>query len=124
MNHRNAMDEYRMGWWNGVNVIEKDQENKLEVMYPFTESDKTLFYNDHIVHSEKYSYLAPEAVNFIGRLLDYKFISAFVVIIRAYKKMRRAENKKQGHKNNYRHMNVNTDEISGEYFNPGVKTRS
>lgn len=123
MNHGNVMDEFRMGWWNGINVIVKDQENKLEVMYPFTEADKTLFYNDHIVHSEKYSYLAPEAVNLIGRLLDYKFISAFAVIMRAYKKMRRAKIKIQGYKKTYRHMNVNTDDIYGEYFNPGEKNR-
>lgn len=46
------------GWWNGINVIVKDTEKILPRIFPTLSGDKTLFYNDHAVHSHKKGYLA------------------------------------------------------------------
>lgn len=56
------------GWWNGVNVIVKDLENRLQPQYPPTLRDRTLFQNDHMVHSAKYAVLAPESVALVSSL--------------------------------------------------------
>lgn len=46
-------EEAMMGWWNGVNVIVKDIEGKFSPMYPPTLRDRTLFENDHFIHTVK-----------------------------------------------------------------------
>lgn len=52
----------RQGWWNGVNIIVRDVENKLKVMYPPTERSRVLYENEHNVHATKIAEVAPQAV--------------------------------------------------------------
>lgn len=39
------------GWWNGVNIIARDPENRVPAMFPPTVRDRLLFENDHKLHS-------------------------------------------------------------------------
>lgn len=47
------------GWWNGVNVIVSDSEGLLEKNYPPVDSGCEKYLNDHLIHAEKFSELAP-----------------------------------------------------------------
>jgi hypothetical protein len=51
----NRTDEDReltiSGWWNGVNIIVRDPDDELPPMYPPTERSRTLFENEHLLHS-------------------------------------------------------------------------
>lgn len=52
----------REGWWNGVNVLVTDPEDRLAPAYPPTERNRTLFENEHLVHAMRAAELAPRLV--------------------------------------------------------------
>lgn len=55
--HMNKEDEslVRKGWWDGVNIIYRDSNKELPRKYPVVENDLQIYYDDHLVHSAKYS---------------------------------------------------------------------
>ena len=93
----------RDGWWNGVNIIVFDPHNELSEMLPIASLDRELFLNDHIIHSERYGFLAPQAVRFFEHLLSLKLLSALKLffVITAIALRRRRELGK-------RHQSMNT----------------
>ncbi|MEY3050375.1 MAG: hypothetical protein RLY31_160 [Bacteroidota bacterium] len=50
----------RAGWWNGVNLLVRDPDNRLSTHYPPTLRNRTLYENDSYVHSSRYAALLPE----------------------------------------------------------------
>jgi hypothetical protein len=68
--------EARKGFWNGVNIIVHDPEDLLDREYPDVIRTRSLYENDHIVHSSKFGVLAPYAVGFISRVLSFKIYPA------------------------------------------------
>jgi hypothetical protein len=64
------------GWWNGINVLVRDSDAILERILPPTSRDRSLFLNDHIVHSERAAHLAPEATALADAIRSYNPIRA------------------------------------------------
>jgi hypothetical protein len=74
------------GWWNGVNVIVADPEDRLVPAYPPTERDRTLFENDHLVHGARGAELAPtllSAIDHLRRLRLHRFLGGILRILTA-----------------------------------------
>lgn len=68
------------GWWNGINVMVKDDENLFEPFFPPAFRNRQLFENDHHIHTLKY----PEAVrkysgliNLLARIRSNQFTKDF-----------------------------------------------
>lgn len=96
------------GWWNGVNVIVKDPENKLKAEFPPTFRERTLFENEHGIHATKH----PEVVPFLLRLTN--FLSPIVY------RFSKLSKKKNIIKGKYRAMNTYSEELEGDSFNSSV----
>jgi len=54
------------GWWNGINLIARDPGNVFEPFFPPVPHTKTLFENDHIIHTARY----PEAFRKYSRIIN------------------------------------------------------
>ena len=103
------------GWWNGVNIIVHDPDNVLDAMLPNTVRDRLLYENEHLIHSAKYSFLAPDAVYFIQSIASFKLINAvklFLKIIINIKKNKRST------KHLFHSLNTFSDELTNGNFNP------
>jgi len=59
------------GWWNGVNVLVKDNNNELSPMYPPTEPSRKLYDNDHMIHSARFAEFAPYFLNFFQSIFRF-----------------------------------------------------
>lgn len=108
--------EFEDGWWNGVNIIIRDKECLLDRVFPVTERDRTLYVNDHIIHSEKYSYLAPQAIRLAGGLLDFNLIDLARGVVSCF--MKKNSSISKIHKGKYRSMNVFSENLPRHNFNP------
>ena len=53
---------WERGWLNGVNVLMRDPDGMLPGMFPPTNPDRTLYFNEWLVHRLRRAELAPEAV--------------------------------------------------------------
>jgi hypothetical protein len=62
----------RSGWWNGVNILVRDSAGQLPIAYPKVPRTRTLYENDHILFSERYAVLAPDALRFVDLLASLK----------------------------------------------------
>jgi predicted O-methyltransferase YrrM len=63
-----ALQAAQQGWWNGVNVLIHDPDDRLARRYPPTERDRGLFLNDHEVHAARYARHAPAALELLDHL--------------------------------------------------------
>lgn len=68
------------GWWNGINILMKDDDNLFSPFYPPTIRKRTLFENDHHIHTSKF----PEAhrkysalINMLAKLRHNHFSKDF-----------------------------------------------
>jgi predicted O-methyltransferase YrrM len=59
------------GWWNGVNVLVRDRSGEIPHTEPPTERDRTIFENEHMVHSMRYSDAVIEALLFANSLQPF-----------------------------------------------------
>lgn len=59
--HRKVRDEY----WNGTNIIVHDPDGMLEPMFPPTSPDRSLYINEHEVHSARTAEAAPLALDLL-----------------------------------------------------------
>ena len=57
------LNNAKTGWWNGVNILVKDRDHVLPEKYPPIDESRVRYFNDHIVHSAKYSEYAPELLS-------------------------------------------------------------
>lgn len=111
-------DEVRKGWWNGINVIVKDPDMILDPIYPPTLRDRTLYENEHLLHTNKYGVVAPEAVSFVTSILGGRFIRAGRQLIRIISKVRGA---KDGLLGQYSSMNTFSESLTADNWNPTIK---
>lgn len=86
----------RAGWWNGVNIIVRDPQRVLARHLPPTDRDRSLFENEHIVHSSKHASLAPEVVTATSALLNVQLVEAAKRLFQAVVKLRRVSNTPPG----------------------------
>ena len=107
------------GWWNGVNILVKDPENELKQMFPPTMKDKSLYFNEHILHSSKYAFLAPDALLFFSCLMNLKLFRAAKLFVKLLIKSNKIPNAYSG-----RFMRLNTYSRSlpkGNFNNSYIK---
>lgn len=57
--------ELKNEWWNGVNIIIKDNKNLLPYRFPKCSDDDRLFINDHFIHANRNAHLAPYFLNLL-----------------------------------------------------------
>lgn len=67
-----TLAEMRNGWWNGVNIIVHDPANILAREYPPTLRDRTLYENEHAVHSNKHGYASARAMLMASAILSLR----------------------------------------------------
>ncbi len=109
--------EARKGWWNGVNIIVHDPENRLKAMMPPTLRTRELFYNEHIVQSARYSFLAPEALFIVQTLLSCRLFRFSLQLFRIIKKLRHANRELVG---TFRAANTFSEDLPESNFNSAV----
>jgi len=110
-NNGNA-PEHRKGWWNGINVFGYNLSETIIKEYPPTNKDKTLYYNEHQIHSEKYAYFAKDLTQILGLTLNFKLISAFKKVVKIFWSIFNGKVKFQG---DYLSMNVFSKNIAGSH---------
>lgn len=59
---KEELSRWEAGWLNGVNILVRDPDGLLPNIAPPTVSDRTLYFNDWLVHRLRRAELAPEAV--------------------------------------------------------------
>jgi hypothetical protein len=100
--------EAQRGWWNGINVIVRDPQDILDTMYPATLRDRTLYVNEHSVHSIRYGVLAPEAASLVSSILGFRPIAAAKQCIKLLLRARRANRELIGQ---YASMNTFSEDL-------------
>lgn len=53
----------RKSWWDGVNIMVRDHQHQLERTYPAVSGDRTLYFDEHVVFSNRYAYEAPKILD-------------------------------------------------------------
>lgn len=112
--------KFKDEWWNGVNIIVRDKECVLDREFPVTERDRSLYFSDHIIHSEKYSYLAPQALKIARGLLDFHLIDLAKGVVSCF--MKKNSSISKIHKGKYRSMNVFSENLPHHNFNSKLRT--
>jgi predicted O-methyltransferase YrrM len=107
-------NDARNGWWNGVNVIVKDRDNKLKPMYPPTERERTLYENENNIHATKIAELAPHAVNIMQSIYEINLPITLVRIFRFYKLLGRYH---FSFKNRFKTLNTYSSELPTSNYN-------
>ena len=83
-NMNSAMENAtRAGWWNGINIIVRDPNNKLERIYPPVDLSRERYFNDHLIHAARHAESAPALLHaaaapfllFLYRLARFLFQS-------------------------------------------------
>jgi len=69
-------------WWNGVNIIYKDVNNELEPFFPETLRDRSLYENDHSLHSSQF----PELIYFMWKITSVMHIFPLLRLLKKTKK--------------------------------------
>ncbi len=106
------------GWWNGLNIILKDPESILAPMYPPTQRNRTLFFNDHIIHSSRHAFFADTILSLMSSLLSFR-------IFRAAKELFKFQCRLWGLPREFkgRHLSLNTysDTLPHSQYNSSLK---
>lgn len=97
----NEKKEVESGWWNGINIIIRDKCHIFEQFFPPVLKDKTLFTNDHFIHTARY----PE---------EFRNCSGLVDIFASVSGRRSAGNIK----GKYRSLNTFSDSLTCSNSNP------
>lgn len=100
------------GWWDGVNVIVRDTENKLPQLLPPTHRDRSLFFNDHLVQASKSAAVAPALVRGFSALMEGKLYTGLHSFGAAWKQFR-----KQKLTSLYFESNTYSSELPKDRFN-------
>ncbi len=118
--HMNESDKCaaQKGWWNGVNIIVKDNSNILDQMLPQTMQDRCLFYNSHKIHGAKYGKFIPELLD-IFNLLNKSDDSKILKELKTLKTMQDNSDYKKYYQHDLR--NTNSAELSPGRFNSVIK---
>jgi len=107
----------RDGWWNGVNVILHDSENRVAPMYPPTQRNRQFFINDHGVHSNRYTACAPEGLRFASHLLSFNIFGAFKEIVKLFVRSRKTPSELKGP---YKGLNTFSGKLTKSRYNPSL----
>lgn len=95
------------GWWNGINVIVRDPDNSYEPFYPPVEKDKSLFTNDHLIHTAMYPGASRKFLRITGILASLS-----------------GKIKDKNQKGKYRSMNTYSDGLKYDNYNSSFLSRT
>ena len=102
------------GWWNGINVIVRDPQSKLEAMFPPTERDRSLFENDHLIHAHAMAEFAVSGLSILESVANFRLFKTLKSLLRNIFKIRRSDKKYlkryvrgNTHSENLTHYNIN-----------------
>jgi hypothetical protein len=107
----------REGWWNGVNMILHDSENRVASMYPPTQRDRRFFVNDHNVHSVRYAAYAPQIMAFTSFLWSFNVFGAFKEIVKLLIRSRKTPSELKGQ---YGRLNTFSSGLTESRYNPSL----
>jgi len=93
------------GWWNGINIMIRDSSNQFDPFYPPTLRDRTLFENEHNIHTIRY----PEAVR------KYAGIASTFAGLARLKFKKELTGK-------YNSLNTFSDNLNYERYNPSFNS--
>jgi hypothetical protein len=85
----NQKPEATQGWWDGVNVIVRDKDNKLPQLLPPTHRDRSFFFNDHLIHASASGAIAPILVRSFSAVMQGHFYKGFHSLGAAWKRFRK-----------------------------------
>ena len=108
----------RKGWWNGVNIIVYDPNNILDNILPETKRCRNLYLNEHVVHSDKYSFLAVESIAFFRSLFSFRFLR---MAKNFYKIVAKCFGYKRHKIGTYSSMNTYSENLSKGKFNTALQ---
>lgn len=99
---------HEKGWWDGVNIIVKDDDDTLDAYFPETYRNRNLYENEHAIHATKH----PEVVPFLLSVTN--FLSP---IVYRFSKLKRRDHVVKG---KYKSMNTYSDGLMEDTFNPSI----
>lgn len=105
------------GWWNGVNVILHDSENRVAPMYPPTQRNRLFFLNDHLVHSARRPEYSPQALHFTSCLLSLNIFGVFKEIVKLFIRSHKTPLELKGQ---YNSVNTFSSGLTESRYNPSL----
>lgn len=96
------------GWWNGINVLASRDMAGHPAKQITVPANRTLYYNDHHVHSSRYADCAPDAVTVTHALKPLRPLKLIHRLHKLYRKVRSSDKFFHG---KYRHLNTYTDDL-------------
>lgn len=115
MDEREREEVAKKGWWNGINVIARDVEQRLEQKYPPTIRDRKLYENEHLIHASKYADDAPKIISLSQQICNEKnFIKKIIKTKQFWYILKESQNK---HKNKFNSMNTDSSNLPIEDLN-------
>lgn len=109
-----ALERSRKGFWNGVNVIVHDPDDLLPAMYPPTMRDRTLYLNEHRIHSAEHGYLAPEAIELCSAIMRFRPVRSIRRLGKMVVRMVRPNGQLKGR---FESMNTFSEDLPNSRFN-------
>ncbi|MEX2370924.1 MAG: class I SAM-dependent methyltransferase [Bacteroidales bacterium] len=70
-------EKSRNGWWNGINILYHDPEDTLEFMVPYTLRDRTLYENEHLLHTYRYPEQSVVLMNLFTKFKLFPLMNRF-----------------------------------------------
>lgn len=104
----------RDGWWNGVNIIVRDEDDLLPQAYPPTDRSRVLYENEHDAHASGVAHLLPltdRLLCAIDRLSPLAFARE---AIRLKLRLRKSKAARTGL---YRSMNTFSEDLPASRYN-------
>jgi predicted O-methyltransferase YrrM len=98
----------RAGWWNGVNVLVHDPLDRLPRRFPPTLRDRSLFFNDHEVHSARSADYAVGALKLLDASLEGDEARAGDLVTRIRK---RVSSEPSPHRGEHATANVHSEDL-------------
>ena len=122
--HPNNMSEHekeeaRNGWWDGVNIIVRDKYKELSPLYPETERSRTLYENEHIVHSSNLGELSPRAISLLHYLYQGQFVNFIISSLKTFVVLQKNKSK---YSNRFKNTNTYSRKLTTSNYNlPNAK---
>lgn len=111
---KNEEKQAMTGWWNGVNIIIRDKDQKLSSIYPETERSRILYENEHIVHASQLAELAPQSVGLLQYLYEGNFLKFVASYLKLYRLLIREKSK---YDDRFKSMNTYSNKLTASKFN-------
>lgn len=99
------LDLAKKGWWDGLNVLVRDTNKLLPRSYPPVASSRERYFNDHLVHADQNSELAPQILSVFSSSI-FRALAGFTKLLFKRSKFR----------NRYRNLNTSSEQLKSNLF--------